>query len=165
MWYSVTPVGVFSPFDEPSGDGIPASPLLITPVRQKSYDMYQTTINSLWQQAEDLLGTASKVVIVGYSFPPTDTRALKLLGNALAARCGEISVEIVAPDAAGIVSRIGEELLSKAKSVTSHDMKFEDYIQLLANDIPCLVKEAAAEYDEIREWIERIYFLNQAESL
>jgi hypothetical protein len=41
-----TPKGVFGPFDEEDGQGIPSSAVLITPVRQKKYEIYQTAINS-----------------------------------------------------------------------------------------------------------------------
>ena len=152
--------GVFAPFDEPDCDGIPASAVLITPVRQKKYDIYQTAINSLWTQSADLLRTSDKVVI-GYSFPPTDTRALAMLGDALAARHGAMAVEVVAPDASAIVSRIGEARLSHGKSVMAHNMKFEEYLDILARNVPALMRKAAADYEEVREWAERIYALGQ----
>jgi len=161
IWFKFTPLGIFSPFEEPTGDGIPASPLLITPIRQKKYDMYQSTINNLWLQAADLLKTASKIVIVGYSFPATDIRALELLGNALKEREGEISVEIISPGATEIVSRIEKEHLVGARNVLAHEMKFEEYLQVLASNIPSLMKKAAAEYDEIQEWLEKIYALGE----
>jgi hypothetical protein len=155
------PKGVFAPFDEPDCDGVPASAVLITPVRQKKYDIYQTAINSLWTQAANSLAASDKIVIIGYSFPPTDTRALELLGNALAERPGTIAVEVVATDASSIVSRIGEARLTKARTVTAHDMKFEDYLGALANTIPSRMKKAAASFDEVGEWVERIYALGQ----
>jgi hypothetical protein len=161
VFVRVTPKGVFAPFDEPDRDGIPASSVLITPVRQKKYDIYQTAINSLWTQSADLLMTSDKLVIIGYSFPPTDSRALDLLGNALAARPGAIAVELVAPDASAIVSRIGEARLSHAKTVTVHNMKFEEYLAILARTVPALMKKAAADHEEVREWAERIYALGQ----
>lgn len=161
VFVRVTPKGVFAPFDEPDCGGIPASAVLITPVRQKKYDIYQTAINSLWAQSADLLMTSGKVVIIGYSFPPTDTRALDLLGDALAARPGAIAVEVVAPDASAIVSRIGEARLSPAKIVTAHNMKFEEYLDILTRNVPALMRKAAADYEEVREWAERIYALGQ----
>jgi hypothetical protein len=66
----------FSPFSEPSDSVVPSSPLLITPVRQKKYDTYRSTIGALWDQTVKLLETVDRIVIVGYSFPVTDTRAL-----------------------------------------------------------------------------------------
>lgn len=155
-----TPKGIFAPFDEPDCDGIPASAVLITPVRQKKYEIYETAMNSLWRQAAELLETSDKIVIVGYSFPPTDARPLELVANSLAARPGKIAIEFVAPDASAIVARIGERL-ENAKSVTSHDIKFEEYMDVLARDMPGLMKKAAAEYKEVHDWAERIYALGQ----
>jgi hypothetical protein len=75
----------------------------------------------------------------------------------VAARPGRIAVEIVAPDASDIVARIGEARLNNAKSVVAHNMKFEDYLSdVLASDIPDLMKKAAADHQEIREWMQRI---------
>jgi hypothetical protein len=99
---------------------------------------------------------SGKIVIIGYSFPATDTRALDLFGDALAARPGGIAVEIVAPDASDIVARIGEARLKNAKSVVAHNMKFEDYLSdVLASDIPDVMKKAAADHQAIREWMQR----------
>jgi len=150
--------GVFAPFDEPEAGGIPSSPVLITPVRQKKYDAYQDTINRLWDAAARNLGAVEKVVIIGYSFPRTDTRARKLLTAALTARRGEIAVEIVAPDVNSVASRIGAQALRKAKAVKLYNMKFDEYIEVLASRIPVLMRKAAADFDEIGNWIK----MNQA---
>jgi len=71
--------GIFAPFDEPLVQGVPSSPLLITPVRQKRYDTYTNVIGSLWGLAEKTFEETDKIVAIGYSFPPTDTRALSLV--------------------------------------------------------------------------------------
>ena len=147
-----------SPFKEhdPTGS-IPSSPILITPVRQKKYDIYKASIESLWSQAVKGIEDASRVVIVGYSFPPTDTRALDLLRSLLAARGKELSIEIVAPDAADIANRIGEDYLGYAKEVKLHKKMFEEYVELLSESMPSLMRQAAAEDTEVRGWLERIY--------
>jgi hypothetical protein len=161
VFVRLMPKGIFAAFDEPDSDGIPASAVLITPVRQKKYDMYQTAINSLWTQSGELLATSDKIVIVGYSFPPTDICALELLGTALSARPRAIAVEVVAPDGDAVIARIGEARLSRAKSVTAHNMKFEDYLGILAGNIPAMMRKAAADYEEVREWAARIYAIGQ----
>jgi len=160
-WMQVGLTGIFAPFREPSGNGVPSSPLLITPIRQKRYDMYQSSIESLWQQSADAMKTVERVVIIGYSFPPTDTRPLELLRNILSSRKGDISVEIVAPSAQDIVSRIAKGYLSKAKSVIAHSVKFENYLQILWKDAPKLMKRAAAKHSEVKAWLERIYMIQQ----
>ena len=96
-------------------------------------------------------------MIIGYSFPRTDIRARKLLTNALMARRGEITVDIVAPDAEAIASRIGLQILRKAKAVNLCNMKFDEYIEVLASRIPTVMRKAAADFDEIHDWIKMNY--------
>lgn len=79
----------------------------------------------------------------------------------MAARPGAIAVEIVAPDASAIVSRIGEDRLTNAKSVTAHNMKFEEYQGILVENVPALMKKAAADHEEVREWAEKIHGLGR----
>jgi hypothetical protein len=153
--------GVFAPFDEPDPGGVPASPLLVTPVRQKKYDLYEGTLDSLWIQASKLLETADKVMIVGYSFPPTDTRVRELLAAALKARPSQIAVEVVSPDANDIVRRIGETCLAKVKTVVTYKLKFEDFIRVLAKDIPDRMRTVGARNKELRDWVMRLYVMNR----
>ena len=151
-----------SPFkeDDPTGS-IPSSPILITPVRQKKYEIYRASIQNLWAQAVTGLEDASRIVIVGYSFPHTDTRALDLFKGLLTARGKELSLEIIAPDVEDIAKRIGEDYLGYAKEVKLHKMVFEEYIELLAESLPCIIRQAAAEDSEVQAWLERIYISNQ----
>jgi hypothetical protein len=146
-----------SPFEEEETKGVPSSPILITPVRQKRYDTYGSTIQDLWRQAVEALEKTSRVVIIGYSFPPTDTRALDLFRSFLTARGSEINLEIVAPGVSEIAERIGAEYLGKTKEVKLRDMKLEEYVDLLSESMPSLMRQAASEDAEVRSWIERIY--------
>jgi len=146
-----------SAFEEGDSKGVPSSPILITPVRQKRYDTYASTIQSLWNHSVKALEQASRVVIVGYSFPPTDTRALDLFRSLMVARGGDIVVEIVSPGVADIAKRIGEDYLGKAKEVKLHNMKLEGYVDLLVESMPSLMRQGAAEHGEVRDWVERIY--------
>lgn len=36
--------------------------------------MYESTINALWRHAGELLRNAEKIVVIGYSFPRTDSQ-------------------------------------------------------------------------------------------
>ena len=151
-----------APFEESDPTGsIPSSPILITPVRQKKYDIYSATIQNLWAQAVKGLEDASRIVIVGYSFPPTDTRALDLFRGLLTARGKELSLEIVAPDVDAIAKRIGENYLGYAKEVKLHKMIFEEYLELLSESMPFMMRRAATEDREVQAWLERIYISNQ----
>lgn len=153
------PVNIFSPFKEPAETGIASSPLLITPIRQKKYDRYASTIESLWQQSLDALSIADRIVIVGYSFPPTDTRPLEMLRDTLETKRGDISVEIVDINANEIAARIGDSHLAKAKNVKIHSVKFEEYLSLLWENAPQIMTKAAEKDKDVRKWIELIYGL------
>jgi len=68
-----------------------------------------------------------------------------------------LSIEIIAPDAADIANRIGEDYLGYAKEVKLHKKMFEEYVELLSESMPSLMQQAAAEDTEVRAWLERIY--------
>jgi hypothetical protein len=153
---------LLAPFEEGDPNGsIPSSPILITPVRQKKYEIYSASIQSLWSQAIKGLEDSSRVVIVGYSFPATDSRALDLFRGLLATRGKELSIEIVAPDVEDIAKRIGEDYLGNAKQLTLHKKLFEEYVELLYESTPSMMRDAAAEDKEVQAWIERLYLLEQ----
>lgn len=146
--------------EDPTGS-IPSSPILITPVRQKKYDKYRTTIQNLWSQAVRALEDANRIVIIGYSFPPTDTRVLDLFRSLIVARGKDLTIEIVAPDVAEIAKRIGEDFLGYAKDVKLHRKTFEEYVELVSESMPSLMRQAADADPEVRAWLERIYMSNK----
>jgi hypothetical protein len=81
----------YSPLDP--NDRVPTSPLIIAPVRHKAYEEYAVILEPLWTRAADLLHEAHRVVVVGFSFPPTDVRVRDLFKPSRFRR----SVEIVNP--------------------------------------------------------------------
>ncbi|GEM_PF-654144 len=158
---SFSPIQIFSPFKEIQGEGIPSSPLLITPVRQKKYDSYQESIESLWKQAGTSIKDAQRLVIVGYSFPATDTRTLELVGSAAESGQSLKSIEIVCPDANEIASRLTTRFAGSGKRIIVHAKKFEDYIGSMYAVAPYLMRLAADGSGDVKDWLERIFQLNQ----
>ena len=77
--------------------GLVSIPLIIPPVRHKSYDHYGPLFRDLWRAAETGLTAADQIIIVGYSFPPTDHQAVELFRKAFAARASMPSVTLVDP--------------------------------------------------------------------
>ena len=144
---------IFSPFNEGADVGVPSSPLLITPVRQKKYDIYKSALERLWEQANKTLMTANRIVIIGYSIPRTDVRPLTLLRNVLRKRGAEIDLEVISPGVGSILERIGERELAGVKSVRAFDMKFEGYIEMLGNTIPGMMRRAARQNEELLKWL------------
>jgi len=151
--------GIFAPFDEPSIQGIPSSPLLITPVRQKRYNDYTGTIQHLWNIAEKALIDTDRIVAIGYSFPSTDTKIINLLREILSKRKKQTELVIVDPCAESISGRIGKKYIEMAKSVSIYKYTFEKYIDILWEEVPQLVTEAAEKEKEVKEWIQRLQAL------
>ncbi len=148
--------GMFAPFDEPTIKGVPSSPLLITPVRQKRYDDYAGVIKHLWELAEKAFRNTERIVAIGYSFPSTDIKIIDLLRDSLSKRKNQIELIIVDPWPDSITGRVGEKYLEMAKSVSIHKITFEDYIDILWQEVPRLVKEVSEKEKEFKEWIQRL---------
>jgi phosphoenolpyruvate synthase/pyruvate phosphate dikinase len=80
----------------------------------------------------------------------------------LLARDSQIELEIVAPGVDEIVTRLGEDVVSKAKSVKTYDMTFQDYIKVMSQQMPRMMKKAAEDSAEVRKWVEMIYVMREA---
>jgi len=79
----------YSPLDP--NDEVPTSPLIIAPVRHKTYEEYAVILEPLWTRAAQLLHEAHRVVVVSFSFPPADVRVRELFKPARFRR----SIEVV----------------------------------------------------------------------
>ena len=67
-------------------DGIVSIPLIIPPVRQKKYSAFGSLFDDLWKSAADGIQKAQHIIIIGYSFPKTDTRSDELFLSAFSRR-------------------------------------------------------------------------------
>jgi hypothetical protein len=77
--------------------GVPSLPLIIPPVKNKTYEFYGELFTSLWDQAKTALIDCEELIIVGYSFPPTDARSLELFRTAFMARTSIPKVTLIDP--------------------------------------------------------------------
>ncbi len=81
-----------------SGDaGLASIPLIIPPVKDKTYDLFGDLFGSIWKQAEQALTSATEIVLIGYSFPRTDHRSNDLFKSAFLKRDSLPIVRIVDP--------------------------------------------------------------------
>jgi hypothetical protein len=85
------------PEGESGESGLVSQQLIIPPVRNKSYDSYGTLFNELWRKAEDAFTRATEIVLIGYSFPETDTATRVLLKKAFTRRSTMPRVVILDP--------------------------------------------------------------------
>ena len=72
-------------------------PLIIPPVKRKSYDMYGKLFRQLWTKAEERLVEADEIVVIGYSFPATDTQSDHLFRRAFSRRASMPRISILDP--------------------------------------------------------------------
>lgn len=86
-----------NPKGKASSDGIESMPIIIPPVKNKSYDFYGDLFQSLWKKAEDVLSKAETIYVLGYSFPATDTPSSDLFKSAFSRRRDIPNVVIVNP--------------------------------------------------------------------
>jgi hypothetical protein len=73
IWYRRPGGSTVSPFKTV----VSYKPTLITPVLYKRYD--QPPFDTIWSMAREVLSACSEVVVIGYSFPPTDFAIRRLL--------------------------------------------------------------------------------------
>lgn len=78
-------------------DGLTSMPLIIPPVRKKSYDLFGDLFANLWKDAENRLAHADEIVIIGYSFPRTDLQSNSLFLNAFLRRATVPRIVIIDP--------------------------------------------------------------------
>ncbi|MDF2505162.1 MULTISPECIES: SIR2 family protein [Clostridium] len=64
-------------FDEYEDNDLIVDPLIIPPVLYKDYS--QDIICTLWEKAKNVLSSCKTLIVIGYSFPPTDFGIKKLL--------------------------------------------------------------------------------------
>jgi hypothetical protein len=87
----------FTPKGTSSHEGLTSIPLIIPPVKSKSYEAFGNLFKSLWEKAEDAIAVAEEIIIIGYSFPITDIQSEKLFSKAFIKRSNFPRVTIVNP--------------------------------------------------------------------
>lgn len=106
---------------------VPAMPVLVPPVRVKDYHLAGPTLQRLWDAAAATLANTDELIVVGYSFPITDTRAWELLDTGMNARSSPLRMSIVDPFPESIVRRV-EERWGDRVVVAPLKQTFDEYV-------------------------------------
>jgi hypothetical protein len=61
-------------------------PLIIPPVKNKSYNKFGNLFKIIWGKAEESLIKADRIYLIGYSFPKTDIQSNELFLSAFCKR-------------------------------------------------------------------------------
>ena len=119
------PYSYFFPPDHPRS-GIPLMPLLVPPTAFKLYEEFAHVLDQIWSLTQTAIDEADRVVVVGYSFPMTDSRALGLLGGQF-----QGVVEVVNPDPDPVCARISQHTSIAANRILPRPATFSEYVRQL----------------------------------
>lgn len=111
--YTIVGLSPNFPWTKPgnaSDAGLPSMPLIIPPVKSKSYEFFGDLFKTLWSKAEDALTAADEIVIIGYSFPKTDIQSDKLFHRAFSRRATIPQITIIDPNPAPVAERMTSDL-------------------------------------------------------
>lgn len=108
--------------------GLVSMPLIIPPVKQKTYEMFGSLFSNLWSSAEDALAQADEILIIGYSFPRTDLQSHLLFQNAFLRRTSVPKVTIIDPAPQYVAEKFRNELgICGDKLMVIHDYFSADF--------------------------------------
>jgi hypothetical protein len=112
--------------DEERSAALPSSePFIVPPAALKSEQLHNPVIREIWRRAAQVLRRAERVVLIGYSLQPADRAFGGMLQESLSN--GGMTVEVVNPDAAGVVERL-ERLGVDGDTITER-LAAEDCVQ------------------------------------
>lgn len=98
VFVRVQPKMPWMPEGQAGKQGLASMPLIIPPVKKKSYQFFGTLFEKLWRKAGDALEVCDEVVVIGYSFPKTDLKSLDLFKSAFLRRRSVPRITIIDPN-------------------------------------------------------------------
>jgi hypothetical protein len=113
--------------------GLISMPLIIPPVKQKSYQMFGKLFSNLWKKAEEVISKADHIIIIGYSFPKTDLQSNELFIKSFMGRSSIPKISIVDPNPQRIVDKFKYSFGIPAKNINTYKSYFSEKF-----DINCL---------------------------
>lgn len=111
---------------------------VIAPIPNKAEGLKGEFIEAVYSRAVRFLGTASKMISIGYSFSPHDRHSYAKLLDAAA----EKPVVLVAPDAASVIERLSYEYPEIRWA--AHSMSFKEWV---SNGYPGVCEASVSHLD------------------
>jgi hypothetical protein len=105
----MTPTVPWRAAGQASGEGLVTAPLIIPPVKQKSYELFGSLFLGLWLEAENVLAKADEIIIIGYSFPRTDIQSNDLFTRAFMRRSSLPKLTIVDPMPVNVAQKFSQD--------------------------------------------------------
>lgn len=106
MFVQVRPKFPWIPQSEGDDIGVISMPLIIPPVRHKSYSFFGRLFDDIWSKAQTALTSCDEIVIIGYSFPETDTRSNDLFIRAFSKRSKVPLVKVIDPNPRRVLDKL-----------------------------------------------------------
>jgi len=129
-----TPKMPWKPDGDGGKEGLISMPLIIPPVKDKSYGLFGGLFSKLWLEAERELSEADHIIVIGYSFPKTDTKSRELFMSAFLKRTTLPRITIIDPFPEKVVERfvfefgIPNKCINCQKEYFSEDFPIEKHI-------------------------------------
>ena len=115
------------PLHAPKGNhgsrGLVSMPLIIPPVKNKAYEFYGDLFDRIWSKAQEEITRASVITFIGYSFPITDTKTVKLFKDSFSKRASIPVINVIDPEP----DRINNLLLFDLGIPESHINIFKEH--------------------------------------
>lgn len=121
------PFSYFFPPNDPVSD-MPLMPIIIPPTERKIFSEYRDIFYPLWDEANNRLKEAQKLVVVGYSFPATDEHAFDLVDSFVGNGNGK-TIEVIDPYPKGVIDRIRNHA-SGGYDLIVHESTLSQYLGL-----------------------------------
>ncbi len=140
-----TSYSYFLPPNDPEID-TPLMPIIVPPTGHKDFNEFGDVFHPLWAQAHARLAAAHRLVVIGYSFPRTDTHAFQLLDSFCQGRPDK-RIEIIDPFPEELEARVAEYVARRC-AVSSTKATMDEYLGLPTNT------NEKSEYDQLDQLIE-----------
>ncbi len=135
MIAQISPKFPWIPEGEAGDSGLVSMPLIIPPVRDKSYEFFGELFNNLWMQAQQALQNCAEIIVIGYSFPRTDLQSHTLFSQAFMNRSSLPRVTIIdpAPDRPADVFRMDLGIPDTHMQIIGEPFKGAETLRILPN--------------------------------
>ncbi|MFQ5870239.1 MAG: hypothetical protein ACE5JC_10090 [Candidatus Zixiibacteriota bacterium] len=132
-----TPGGPFCYGFPPNHPELPESgylyPMIVAPSLIKYYE--DLPLSHLWAEATQRLRRSGHIVVVGYSFPPTDKMAWDLIREAATVPGRRLNITLVGPAPEPVAERLKERLVGAVELRIRHET-FEDFAKAFGKGKP-----------------------------
>lgn len=103
-------------------------PFIVPPVKNKNYSFLDGVLEELWKKAKRAVFECEQLIIIGYSFPPTDKRAWGLLEVLSKKKKEKPIIKIIDPYPENVVNRIKAKYPDLINKIEVYEQTLERYL-------------------------------------